>query len=222
VTRRLPRSFATLGGVLLAAALAVAVGERPPASHDAAARVARRHHAAATDRAGARLPGRVVQVIDGDTVVVQLDDGAREHVRLIGLDTPELHESAKLDRDAARSHERREAIQVLGARARDVTAAALDGRRVELELDVEVRDRYGRLLAWIWTADGTLFNETLVRDGWARLYTFPPNVRHVDALRAAQADAQAARRGFWGDPHPPWTEQPRGRTHRGRGRRSSP
>jgi len=145
---------------------------------------------------------RVVAVGDGDTITVQIAE-RRERVRLIGVDTPELHESPKLDRDAQRSRRSRRDIQADGARARTFTADRLLGQTVSLERDVEPRDRYGRLLAYVWLDDGTLFNVELVRAGWARTLTVPPNVRHVDALVEAQRAARAARRGFWGDRHAP-------------------
>jgi micrococcal nuclease len=145
---------------------------------------------------------RVVRVLDGDTIVAVA--GAREiHVRLIGIDTPELHASEKLDRDAARSGRPVEAIQADGARARDAAEQLLRGRTVRLEYDVERTDRYDRTLAWVWLPDGTLANERLVRDGWARVYTHRPNVRHVAALRAAQDAARAAGAGLWAAAPPP-------------------
>jgi micrococcal nuclease len=157
--------------------------------------------AAAEPPAG--LPhSRVVAVGDGDTITVQLGE-RRERVRLIGVDAPELHESPKLDRDAKRSRRSRRDIQADGARARAFTADRLLGGTVSLERDVEPRDRFGRLLAYVWLDDGTLFNVELVRAGWARTLTVPPNVRHVDALLEAQRAARAARRGFWGDRHAP-------------------
>jgi len=139
---------------------------------------------------------RVVAVGDGDTITVELGR-RRERVRLIGVDAPELHESPKLDRDAERGRRSRRALQAEGARARAYTAARLLGRTVALEGDVQRRDRYGRLLAYVWREDGTLFNLELVREGWARTLTVPPNVRYADELRAAQRDARAARRGLW-------------------------
>ena len=140
--------------------------------------------------------GRVTAVLDGDTVIVALP-GGDERVRLLGIDSPELHESNKLDREVARSGQSRSEIQALGAAAQRALAAEVEGRAVRLERDVEARDRYRRLLAWVWRDDGTLVNEAMVRTGWARLYTFPPNVRHVERLRAAQAAAREAGRGLW-------------------------
>lgn len=145
-----------------------------------------------------RQTGRVVRVGDGDTVTVQLGE-RRERVRLIGVDAPELHASPKLDRDAARSRRSRHDIQADGARSHAFTKRRLLGRTVALERDVEARDRYGRLLAYVWLEDGTLFNVELVREGWAQTLTKPPNVRHADALLAAQRAARAARRGLWAE-----------------------
>ncbi|MDT8436247.1 MAG: thermonuclease family protein, partial [Gemmatimonadota bacterium] len=116
------------------------------------------------------LSGPVTRVFDGDTIDVELA-GGRERVRYIGIDTPEMDD----ERPAVR------------ARAREAAAAnrrLVAGRTVRLELDVEERDRYGRLLAYVWIGD-TLVNEVLVREGHARLLTIPPNVRHADRLRRA-------------------------------------
>lgn len=103
-------------------------------------------------------------------------------MRYIGIDTPEMGD------------ERRE-IRALAFAARRANARLVEGRRVRLELDVEKRDRYGRLLAYVWVGD-TLVNEALVRAGHAAPYTFPPNVRYVDrfveAARLARADADEA------------------------------
>ena len=75
----------------------------------------------------------------------------------------------------------------------------VDGRRVRLELDVEERDRYGRLLAYVYLArPPRLFvNAELVRQGYATVATFPPNVRHVDTFVRLQREAREAGRGLW-------------------------
>jgi micrococcal nuclease len=149
-----------------------------------------------------RETGHVVRVSDGDTLTVQLAD-RRERVRLIGVDSPELHASPKLDRDAARSRRSRRDIQAEGARAQAFAEKRLLGRTVALERDIQARDRYGRLLAYVWLEDGTLFNLELVREGWARILTKPPNVRHAADLLDAQRDARDARRGLWAEPTSP-------------------
>ena len=158
---------------------------------------------AATAPAVADDDARVLRVLDGDTSVVAVGRRDDVHVRLIGIDTPELHASEKLDRDAARSGRPVDAIQAEGARARDAAAALLLGKTVRLEYDVERYDRYDRTLAWVRLPDGTLANERLVRDGWARVYTHPPNVRHVATLRTAQDAARAAGAGLWAATPPP-------------------
>ncbi len=70
-----------------------------------------------------------------------------------------------------------------------------------LEYDVQREDRYGRTLAHVWTdaQDGTHLNLALARDGWAVAVVFPPNVRHLEAIRAAVSRARAERRGLWSD-----------------------
>ena len=144
------------------------------------------------------LEGTVRRVIDGDTVVVHLADRRQERVRLIGVDTPEVHASEKPTREMVRTGRDSTTLQRLGRRAAAFTAALLPaGRRVRLELDVERRDRDERLLAYVWRADGVLVNLALLEAGEARLLTIPPNVRHADRFRACAATARAARRGLW-------------------------
>ena len=152
------------------------------------------------------IEGTVVRVEDGDTVTVRLANGT-ERVRLTGIDAPESAESEKLDRDAARSRQSKATIVALGRRASAYTRRRLQGRRVGLELDVERRDRYGRLLAYVWLGD-TMFNAEMVRDGYADTFTVPPNVRWAELFRGLAAEARTARRGLWADG---WTGRPSGR-----------
>jgi len=70
------------------------------------------------------------------------------------------------------------------------------GRRVRLELDVQPRDRYGRLLAYVWVGD-TMVNAELVRLGYAQVMTVPPNVRYQDLFLKLQREARDAGRGLW-------------------------
>jgi micrococcal nuclease len=143
--------------------------------------------ACAADAAAPSTPGRtsvpVVEVTDGDTIRVDLD-GQETAVRLIGIDTPE--------RDGPYT-----SLECFGEEASRFTHDALEGRTVELEFDVERTDRYGRTLAYLWL-DGALFNERLVRSGYAVVTTFPPNVRYVEQFTAAQRSARDERRGLWG------------------------
>lgn len=138
----------------------------------------------------------VVRAIDGDTVVV-LTNGREDVVRLIGVDTPEVHESPRLDREVARSGRDRAAIRRLGKRAAQFTQDRLLGRTVAIERDAELHDRYRRHLAYLWVDDDMLFNAEILRAGYARLMTVPPNVKYASYFRALERAAQAAGRGLW-------------------------
>lgn len=154
--------------------------------------------ASAEPPVAARVEGSVARVADGDTVTIRLPEGLRL-VRLIGVDAPEVHDSPRLRREVERSRLARATITAMGRAARDFVEARLLGRQVSLEYDVEHHDRYGRLLAYVWLPDGTLFNAELVRAGYARPYTVPPNVRYVARLRALGEEARQERRGLWND-----------------------
>jgi micrococcal nuclease len=128
------------------------------------------------------LEGVVVRVVDGDTVHVRI--GARmEKVRHIGVNAPEVHHPTRGEEPGGRE-------------ATDVNRRLVDGRPVRLELDVQARDRYGRLLAYVWVGD-TMVNAELVRLGYAQVMTVPPNVRHQALFLAMQRDARSAQRGLW-------------------------
>jgi micrococcal nuclease len=140
--------------------------------------------ALSTVPAGAQNPleGTVVKVVDGDTVHVQLADRV-EKVRYIGVNTPEVHHPTKGEEPGGRE-------------AAAVNRTLVEGRRVRLELDVQARDRYGRLLAYVWVGD-TMVNAELVRRGYAQVMTVPPNVRHQRLFLTLQRDARGAGRGLW-------------------------
>ena len=137
----------------------------------------------------------VRRAVDGDTLV--LENG--ERVRLIGIDTPEMHESAKLDRDSQRSGQDKRTIQELGRRAYVFTKSLVEGKRVSLEFDVERHDRYDRLLAYVYLKDAsrTFVNAEIVRAGYASLMTFPPNVKYADVFLKLYQEARENRRGLW-------------------------
>jgi micrococcal nuclease len=130
----------------------------------------------------AGLDGLVVRVVDGDTIHVSLSDHV-EKVRYIGVNTPEIH------------HPRR-GEEPGGREAAAENAALVRGQRVRLELDVQARDRYGRLLAYVWVGE-TMVNAELVRRGYAQVMTVPPNVRYQDLFIRLQRDAREAGRGLW-------------------------
>ncbi|HTN78929.1 MAG TPA: thermonuclease family protein [Acidimicrobiales bacterium] len=137
---------------------------------------------------GSKLePGQAVvqRVVDGDTVVVHVG-GRDERVRLIGVDTPETVDPRK-------------PVQCFGKEASAHTKSLLPpGTVVRLERDVEPRDRYDRLLAYVYrVSDGLFVNLELARDGYAQQLTIPPNVAYVDQIRAAVADARREGKGLW-------------------------
>jgi micrococcal nuclease len=127
----------------------------------------------------------VVRVVDGDTVEVRLG-GRDETVRLIGIDTPETVDP-------------RSPVECFGQEASARTKALLPaGTGVRLVADVEPRDRYDRLLAYVYRDDGTFVNLALVEDGYASVLTYPPNVAHEGEFTAAAARARDDGRGLWG------------------------
>jgi micrococcal nuclease len=124
----------------------------------------------------------VVRVVDGDTIHVRVD-GHLEKVRYIGVNTPEVHHPSKGEEPGGRE-------------AHAVNRRLVEGKRVRLELDVQSRDRYGRLLAYVWIGD-TMINAELVRLGYAQVMTVPPNVRHQALFLKLQRDARQSNRGLW-------------------------
>ncbi|MBW3555738.1 MAG: thermonuclease family protein [Actinobacteria bacterium] len=128
----------------------------------------------------------VVRVVDGDTVRVKLGD-TEEAVRLIGIDTPETHGRGGLR-------------ECFGQEATRRTEALLPkGTRVRVVRDVEARDRYRRLLAYVYREDDGMFvNLVLAREGYAAPLTIPPNVAHAEEIVAAAAGAREQSLGLWG------------------------
>lgn len=135
----------------------------------------------------------VKRVVDGDTL--QLVSG--ERVRLIGMDTPEIHESSKLYRDSQRTRQDIQTIKELGRRAFEFTKKLVEGERVSLEFDVEKHDKYGRILAYVYLKDGTFVNAEIVKQGYASLMTIPPNVKYADLFRRLYQEARMNKRGLW-------------------------
>jgi micrococcal nuclease len=141
--------------------------------------------AADTTPGGARANATVVALTDGDTISVRVG-GAREKVRFIGIDTPE---TKKPDTP----------VQCFGPEASVYTASLVPvGTRVRLERDAEARDKYGRLLAYVYRADDGLFvNVDIIRHGYARQLTIAPNTAHEPDFTAAVGAAQRDHIGLW-------------------------
>jgi micrococcal nuclease len=140
------------------------------------------------------IRAEVIGHVDGDTVRVRIASngaavpaelGVVETVRLIGVDTPEtVHPSRPAER--------------FGKEAGSFTKARLLGRQVYLAFDWDLRDRYGRLLAYIYLDKGECFNALLIREGYAHAYTRFA-FQFMDEFRALEQEARAEKRGLWGD-----------------------
>jgi micrococcal nuclease len=138
--------------------------------------------------AAGRTEARVTDVVDGDTIKVDVD-GQVYTVRYIGIDTPEtVHPD--------------EPVEWMGPEASEANRRLVEGQTVYLETDVSETDRYGRLLRYVYLADGLFVNAELVRLGYAHAVTFPPDVKYQDLLLKMQQEAREAGRGLWASPQP--------------------
>jgi len=135
------------------------------------------------------------KIIAQSNNTVVIENGQR--LRLIGIDTPEMHESNKLYRDSKRTGQDIKTIQKAGRRAYEFTKGLIEGRRVRLEFDAEKHDKYGRLLAYIYLKDGTFVNAEIVKQGYASLMTIPPNVKYADLFLKLYQEARENKRGLW-------------------------
>jgi micrococcal nuclease len=129
-----------------------------------------------------RIEGLVVKVVDGDTIHVRIAERV-EKVRYIGVNSPEVHHRTRGEEPGGRE-------------AWETNRRLVAGRHVRLELDVQARDRYGRLLAYVWVGE-TMINAELLRQGYAQVMTVPPNVRYQGMFLDLQRDARQAGRGLW-------------------------
>ncbi|MDQ0896303.1 MULTISPECIES: stalk domain-containing protein [unclassified Paenibacillus] len=125
----------------------------------------------------------VSSVVDGDTIKIDWN-GKTESIRLIGVDTPETEHPNK-------------PVQEYGKEASEFTKAQLTGKTVYVEVDVDQRDRYGRLLGYVYTEDSVMFNARLVAEGYGQVATFPPNVRWVELFKSLQTSARNNSLGLW-------------------------
>ncbi|HEX2181422.1 MAG TPA: thermonuclease family protein [Rubrobacteraceae bacterium] len=126
----------------------------------------------------------VTRVVDGDTIEISPAIGGIEEVRLIGVDTPETVDPS-------------EDVEPYGPQASSFAKRELEGEMVRLEFDQVREDQYERLLAYVHVG-GQMFNETLLRQGYAQLYILAPNDNYEARFRQAQQQARSAERGIWG------------------------
>jgi len=133
---------------------------------------------------------KVVEHVDGDTCHVQLINGRKEAVRFIGINTPELN-------------------QPYGKEASDYTKTQLLNKKVYLEKDISQRDRYSRLLRYIWLnpieevteeeIKSNMFNAILLLEGYAQADIYPPDIKYSDYFRRFEEEAKENNRGLWGE-----------------------
>ena len=133
--------------------------------------------------------------VDGDTVVIKFENGVKEKVRFIGVNTPETVHPTK-------------GVEAYGKESSNFTKENLLGKTIYIEKDISERDKYDRLLRYVWVQipkkiteqeiRNKMFNATLVLEGYAQVSTFPPDVKYVDYFIEFQREAREQNRGFWG------------------------
>jgi micrococcal nuclease len=171
------RMRGVIGSLLLAALIALVV-LRPNAGGGGG-----REGQAGASASGRSVHAKVTRVIDGDTVEVRID-GREDEVRYIGIDTPETVKPGT-------------PVQCYGPQASALNHRVVEGRMVRLVFDRERRDVYGRLLAYVFVGR-EMVNARLVRLGYARTLTIPPNVAHAGLFHRLARSAGRQGRGLWG------------------------
>jgi micrococcal nuclease len=140
---------------------------------------------------------RVLRVVDGDTLEVAFNEATKEHVRLIGVDTPETVHPSK-------------PVQFYGKEASNFTKENLTDKKVWLQTDVQARDRYQRVLGYVWTEKpenvdnkaeirAKMFNARLLLDGFGQTMTIQPNSRYANLFVTLQREAREEKKGLWGE-----------------------
>ena len=143
---------------------------------------------------------KVISITDGDTIVVDIN-GKTEKLRFIGIDTPETHHPSK-------------PVQYFGKEASDYTTKQLTNKTIYLQKDVSERDKYGRLLRYVWLVKSSTnepskeeviancFNAELVKNGYAHAYTYPPDVKYNEIFKELETKAREKRIGLWNNENP--------------------
>ncbi len=131
---------------------------------------------------------KVINVIDGDTVEIQLNGNQKVFVRMLGIDTPETVDPRKT-------------VQCFGKEASNKTKELLFNKNIILELDKTQYkfDKYGRVLAYIKREDGLFINQYLIENGFAYEYTYNIPYKYQKEFKALQKQAKKEKRGLWGD-----------------------
>jgi len=142
---------------------------------------------------------QVTKVFDGDTFEAEIN-GKKEKIRMLGIDTPEKWDSDKFDRDTERSGRDKETLRKLGELASDFTTRMIGGKKVTLIPDSKSddKDKYGRLLRYVYLEDGTFVNLKIIEDGYANAYR-KFNHSQKNEFIEAEKKARDNKRGLWGD-----------------------
>jgi micrococcal nuclease len=179
VNRRLPGLFAVVALLAVAGCTGALSGQQPQPT-------------------GENRTATVVYVVDGDTLDVRFQDGTEERVRLLGVDTPEVHEGVSPDEfeGVPDTEAGRSCLRSWGERASEYARARLDGETVRVEFDPESdrRGGYDRLLAYV-VVENESFNRVLVANGYARLYDTAFTQR--DAYARLERRARENGTGLW-------------------------
>ncbi len=122
---------------------------------------------------------KVTRVVDGDTIEIE----GGEKIRYIGIDTPETVDPRK-------------PVQCFGIEASKKNKELVEGKIVRLEKDITDRDKYSRLLRYVWV-DDLFINLELVKQGFASSYSYPPDIKYQKEFLAAETEAREAERGLW-------------------------
>ena len=141
--------------------------------------------------------GKIISVLDGDTLKV-LYDGRRQTIRLIGIDAPETRRNRKAYKDSSRGRRDVDTIVMQGKMAKNyVKTLVKKGDTGRIEFDIEKRDRYRRLLGYVYLPDGRMLNDLIIRNGYASPLTIPPNVRYWRKFSRSYKYARRHRLGLW-------------------------
>lgn len=129
----------------------------------------------------------VVRVVDGDTLTLSIG-GKKEVLRLIGMDTPETVDPRKQ-------------VQCFGKEASAKAKEMLTGKKVRIEADPSQgeRDKYNRLLGYIFLEDGIFYNELMIEEGYAHEYTYNTPYKYQSEFKEAETKAREGKKGLWGD-----------------------
>ena len=140
---------------------------------------------------------KVIRVVDGDTLKISYK-GKQESIRLIGVDAPESRVNDRAKRESQKTGQDLKTITSLGKEAtRFVKTLVKPGDRIRIEFDVEKRDKYRKLLGYVYLSNNKMLNEEIVKAGYANLLTIPPNVKYQGQFIEAQVEAKEHKRGLW-------------------------